>query len=635
MFPVETLETRVLLSRTTSLWKSFALSERDFSPSPVMIVPLVVHATGEVAQPASAIDGPVGLAAGPQPETTPPAQTMAAMGIAGTMDLSPPSANIAIAGADESTSGGQETSAPIMTVASYSTVALGEESVPPLVVMAGPVMEAMAGGGPVSNPPTWYSGQTPLPAATNEGVAVSGQVPGPSSGGAISVADIPDARHVEFDSTLDSTHGSMSIVIPVDPSNEAFGVSLHAMAPGGPGDVPVVDNLVLEDRKGDPIAELGPFGGPKAPAQIRALTVALENAPVGGYLLVQVSLPTVSTAGPATATASPQDMGSTLPFMMDIQRQNLTAAMTSDMGLMVFGPLSGQVGSGIGTLTNAFTTSQDENATNSVDSSSADSEAGAQTAVEDQGNVIPTAEDAPETGEDRNGGLDLGVGTGPLVSRSSAPLGPMLATLLADPAPPVDRHERALSQAIEDSGSEIASDNEAWSWDDSRDLTSMSALPSGPTTYGTPDGTRVATAGLGAFPLKVTGDESQDTDLESLLATLPGSLDELQTLGVVATTEHERGDISVAVASAHDSPRTDRVAPNFLTTACGLALGLGLTARPLLPDLLALVPPRFSRRRRSVAGSSAGHESTAEGAGGMGNWIRGPLENSRPRREQP
>ncbi len=226
-FPVETLETRVLLSTNASLLKFFRLSDRDFLPSPVMIVPLVARDSPFVARPGTAIDGPVGLTAGPQSETAPLAKDMAAMGIDGTIDLNPPSANIAISGANESTSGGQGPSDSTMTLASYSTLALGEESVPPLVVMAGPVMEATTGDGSVSNPLTWNFGPTTSPLATNQGDADSGQASGASAAGELNSAEMPDARHVEFDSTLDSTHSSMAILIPVDPATEAIGLSLR------------------------------------------------------------------------------------------------------------------------------------------------------------------------------------------------------------------------------------------------------------------------------------------------------------------------------------------------------------------------------------------------------------------------
>jgi hypothetical protein len=632
-FPVETLETRVLLSTNPLLTKFFALSGRDFSPASVVIVPLVVHTTPGVVRTATAIDGPVNLTASPEVENYPSPEDVGGMGIAGAIDLNPSPAMIAIAGPNGTTSGGQDASAPIMTVESYSTDALNEESVPPLVVMTGPVTATTVGGGTVSDPLTWNPEPPPSLSAPSSGVADPDEGP-VASGGEIGLATIPVARHVEFNSMLDSTHSAMSILIPIGPATEAIGVSLHPTEADEPEDVPVVDGMVLEDRDGDTIAQLGPFGGPQATGPIRALTIALENAPVGGSLLVQVSLPMVSSSGPGTVTAAPQSVGSAVPFMMDVQRQNVAAAMTGETGLMVLGPLPGQVGSGIGTFSNVSTTDQNGNAADLADSSSAAEDAGEQTFVADQGKAIPPDEESSDSVENRNGNLDLGMGTGPLVSRSSAPLGPMLATLLADPAPPVDRHERALSQAIEESGSSDDSDAATRSQDLTRVKGSSSESPSGPTTNGTTDGTRVASAGLGAFPLKVTGagGGNQGTDLESLLVSLPGSLKELGTPAVVAAMDHEQGDISMSMASAHHSTRTDhRIAPTLLTAACGLALGLGLTARPLLPDLLALVPQRFSRSKRSVPVSKSGRESTSEWAASLENRFRELLNTRLPR----
>ncbi len=636
MLPVESLETRVLLSASNPSTRFFTLSSRDILSTPVVIVPLVVHTAPDVVRPARPIEGPISVAGSPESQTDHSPEGVAGMAISGTVDLNPPSAMIAMAGSDGSPFGVQEASDPIMTVASYSPSALDEGSVPPLIVVTSPAMATTGGDGIVTDPLTWSTGAPPSMPVTNPGVGVLDQGPGTSGGGEMGLADIPEARHVEFESMLDSTHSSMSISIPVGPATAAIDVSLHPTEGDEPQEVPVLDDMVLVDRNGDPIAQLGPFVGPQAMATIRALTVSLDNAPVGGSLLVQVSLPMVSPSGSGTTLAAPQSVSPVVPFMMDIQRQDVASALSSDLGVMVLGPLPGQVGSGIGTLANVSTTAPDGNATDSADSSNADADVGEQTIVVDQGNAIPPSEDSPDSVENRNASLDVGMGTGPLVSRSSAPLGPMLATLLSDPAPPVDRHERALLQAIEESGLGGNNDLATRSPDETPVQGPTSDSPTGPTTHGISDGTLLASAGLGAFPLKVTGAGGGDpgTDLESLLVTLPGSMNKLGPPAIVAAFDHENGDISVSVASAHNSSRADhRIAPNLLTAACGLALGLGLTTRPLLPDLLALVPTRFSRSKRSVPGSKSGHESNSEWGAGLGNWFRGPLTRTTPSRQ--
>ncbi len=600
---IETLEPRVLLSAASSLSKILLVSEHEFPRSPIVIVPLVSHTTRAVS-PVKVIEGPVNLAS-TMMETGFPADDVPGLRISGTVALdSPP----AIGGTSKSSSGVGGMPGPNMTVAGYSTSPLDEESFAPVVIVD-PALETDAGYGTISDPLSWPPPPPGVPVSSS-GVVATTPVFGASGGDEVSLAGIPEDRHVQVVSTLDSTETSMSVLIPVGPATEAVGVSLHSMTVDDPGAMPVVEEMVLEDEEGDPIAQLGPFNvnGP-ATYPVRSLTVALEDAPTGGNLLVQVSLPLKSSSGAGTVTTSPQTLGSALPFMMDIQRQDVTAAVSSTGGIAILGALPGQLGSGIGTLNSSSLTGQGGNALDPADSSNSEGENQAQTIVVNPGNVLPPTKDPADSGETFKASADLGVGTGPLVSRSSSPLGPILATLLADPAPPVDRHERALFQFIEESDSDDAGAAVLRTPDDAEVQESASALASERASGGTSDGTRVALAGLGAFPLKVTGADvgNQDADLASLLVTLPGSLQGIGSLAVVAAKDHEMADISAVVTSARDSERTDRIVPNFLITVCGLALGVGLTARPLLPDLLGLLPSRFlSRSRRSVPGVRSG-----------------------------
>ena len=623
--PIETLETRVLLSTNSAFSRFIARSDLQLLHSPVVIVPMVVHPKAGGGQ-SMAIEGPVDLT--PRMEASySTSQAVGGVEITASVPLNLTPASFASTGINDPLSGSAEPPGSVMTLAGFSTAGLGEGSVPPIVVVAPPVMEVTGGYVPGADPAfTWISQPAPPMSGAGPGSTTSGQATGVSGGGETGVASIPVARHVQLDAALNGTQSSMSILIPIGPTTQAIGVSLHTVTAGESGDLPVVDEMLLENRDGDPIAQLGPFTGPMPGLPIRALTVALENAPVGGSLLVQVSIPTLTSSGTGAQTNTSKVVGSTLPFMMDIQRQDNTAAMSSVAGSLLLGPLSGQGLSGIGTLTNASTTDQDGNPTDQAEPSNTDPAANPQTVVVDSGNVIPPAEDQADSREEGTGSLDLGAGTGPLVSRSSGPLGPMLATLLNDPAPPVDRHERALLQAIEESGSEDDSHAPIRNRDPARFKGSPRESPSDSATMGGSDGTQLASAGVGAFPLKVTGRIGgvQTTDLDSLLLALPGSLEDMPTRAIVASDEQSAGDISVELISARESTRTDRVAPNLLTAACGLALGLGLTARPLLPDLLALLPPRFTRSRRFGKGSKSYPESHAPWTKGIGRRDREP-----------
>ncbi len=111
--------------------------------------------------------------------------------------------------------------------------------------------------------------------------------------------------------------------------------------------------------------------------------------------------------------------------------------------------------------------------------------------------------------------------TGPLASRSAAPLGPNLATVLLDPAPTVDRHERALLQALDSRDAETDEDLYVTSRRTGRsDMADQNGEKQGYDPAR--DGSSVTVAGLGALPLKVSAPPSggRAADLDALLAAL-------------------------------------------------------------------------------------------------------------------
>ena len=513
-----------------------------------------------------------------------------------------------------------------MSLVGFSTAALEEEAVPPVIVFASPISGPSSWSGTLPASLTAEAGQAPSIFPIDGGGSVSS--PGVAAGPvAVRVAPpVADARHVEIESTIDSVQGSVSIIeIPVDPATQSLGVSVRSMLADAQGPDPVLDGMMLVDHNGDPVAELGPFSGPQATPPVRNVTVSLESAPAGGNLLVQISVPSSSSS--ATGTLSPS--GSPVPFMMDIQRQEIGSSLAVATGITLAGPIPGLVRSGIGALTTNAIGRQAGISSPSTDSSTilaADVEANAPAIVVDQGEVIPPDS---ESVEDLGGSFNVRLNSGPLASRSASPLGPALATVLADPAPPVDRHERALSQSIDESESDEESQVKQRRLEYAQVEGAVSPPQTDSTSRTTAGDTRVALAGLGAFPLKVTdlGGQGDRADLESLLATLPGSLEPEDLSTIIAAQDHEEDDISALLASSDRSARADHVAPDYLTAACGLALGLGLTAGPLFPDILALISSGSSRWKRGVPPRATGRKpSSSPGpAGGMGNWLQSRL----------
>jgi hypothetical protein len=177
--------------------------------------------------------------------------------------------------------------------------------------------------------------------------------------------------------------------------------------------------------------------------------------------------------------------------------------------------------------------------------------------------------------------------------------------VLADPAPPVDRHERALSQEIDGLTSDPDGGAAARRWEPVHIEESSPALEVAETQgrYSPPDDATVtAVAALGAWPLHALtlGDPPGGGALEALLETLP------QAVGVgsedipamLAEADPGLASLTVALAMPWPAPVEEHPLPDNLTVACGFALVLGLSYGPLLPDLLAVVQARSSPWRR-------------------------------------
>src|SRR5262249_5937454 len=158
---------------------------------------------------------------------------------------------------------------------------------------------------------------------------------------------------------------------------------------------------------------------------------SLDNAPTGGNLEVQIAaLITNPTTSSATTGAAAPNWA--LPIVIDVQRQDVTvpASITtaSDPGKAA-----------IGTLPFISLNVPGVSAFPGPVSPVLPKESGAPPLVAGQSLVIPTQDEPPVSNSEPSEGFNIRVVTGPLASRSAAPLGPSLATVLFDLAPPVDR----------------------------------------------------------------------------------------------------------------------------------------------------------------------------------------------------
>jgi hypothetical protein len=594
--PFDTLESRVLLSGTslTGVYTQPALNiPLSFGLGPATLVPVVIG-SGASAVPAPPVARP----------TYRIASTMAVPSLGSS--------------ASQTATGG-----PVVTVVKTVTHAdgyatgmlflsnptsgdLGEASVTPVIVLAQEVGADPSGQPtpPASGFPA--AGVTGPPIGTNSASAPVGPPSKlPQSTNASYVATgVPDVKHAQVQGMFAGYHGSMTLQIPVGPMTQEVGVSVRPGSGAGADGAPVLAELTLVDRDGDTIAQLSPISNAQSANPSDAVTVSLSGAPVGGSLIVQLTAPTgggVST--PTAATVTPPSSGLTVPFVIDVQRLETVAAV----GSVGIGSSAGAGRAGIGTLSWTANGQDEKKIASTTTTTDAPFEGPESATVISQESPIPPGDELATTAAEAPPDFSGRIATGPLASRSAAPLGPSLATVLLDAAPAVDRHERALSQDI-----------------DARDFEGDDGSGSGAARAGRFDsvlaradrrgrsdefdpeeGTHVAVAGLGALPLMVPAyrNEGRTTDLDALLAALPGSPSE-DLPAVVVGGDHAADDLSVDLATAASSHGETRPAPDYLTAACALALGMGLTTGPLIPDLLRLIPCRSSRWSVVPAGAA-------------------------------
>jgi hypothetical protein len=219
-----------------------------------------------------------------------------------------------------------------------------------------------------------------------------------------------------------------------------------------------------------------------------------------------------------------------------------------------------------------------------------------------------------QTSEMTNGdtaGGEIRVPTGPLVSRNSSPLAPLLASLEADPTPPVDRHERATLQELGielggggDNSDESSADPTEGMYSTATVAMNHSSRQDGAGEFGD------IGAGSGGTYFGIDNSRSGTVDLRVLAAAMAGSRKENEKQGDrsgvgAAPMEPELAAHTVTTASMVD----DSEGSGALATACGVMLVVGLSSGPVLPELLPrlrkMVPVFGARRLRGSRGPLA------------------------------
>lgn len=540
----------------------------------------------------------------------------------------------------------------VIAVLSSDTDNLNEDGVTPVVVFAttgvapstlpldgDPPPAAPAGGLGISDPAdgtsrggqwTWGSQDSadpPPPAPPAPAVQPTASTPTASGGTASSApiaTDVPASRHVEIEGLFGSGDDTLTLQIPVGPTTRELGLSVRGPDGGDSTQGPVLGQMSLVDRNGDTLERLGPLYGGPGTDPTDAVTLSLDDAPAGGTLIVQIDTRSSAAPGGSSSTSGGSSTGAgwTVPFVMDVQRLDSAASGASIVSASVAGPVGRMGRNVVGTFQGqASAASQDTGGGGGTDGN-AEAPAAVTTAVVDPGEVVQS-DDETAIGEGSPSDLGARIATGPLAARTAAPLGPNLSSVMADPAPAVDRHERALSQEIAANEDEGAGDAEDWTNapglpDATGEGAGAGDLPSSP---GEPI---VAIAGLGPLRLKgsAAGTRGRGGELGALQAALAAPSGPANALARAVSEDPLDDPLLVTLASPTSVDGDRRPTPDYLTSACILAVGMGLITGPIIPDLLRLFPARSSRWM-AIRGSGASPVPISTGRERVfGAWLR-------------
>jgi hypothetical protein len=175
-----------------------------------------------------------------------------------------------------------------------------------------------------------------------------------------------------------------------------------------------------------------------------------------------------------------------------------------------------------------------------------------------------------------------------MVSLGSAPVGPILGTLKGDATLAIDRNERAFDLSPDGSGAGI----------DPQLLPIIMAGSQGEVVRTIPGALAagiqdqstilVALRGPGGYPVLGSAPTQSRglVDPSAVLATLsPEDAVETPLRGMA-----DLPPLPSLESRGRSGPESEELAcPDFLTAACGLVLGVGLTTGPLYPDLVAMI----------------------------------------------
>jgi hypothetical protein len=427
---------------------------------------------------------------------------------------------------------------------------------------------------------------------------------------------VPAVGDVTITGTITPSKNWSTFKIPVEPTTQSLKVSVSHDLTNTDAEIPALDQLYLVGPTGIMLAQLtGASANWQGPRQ--EVNVGLAGVPKGANLVVRIiESSTAPSPDEATAPAPVAPAEGAVPFTMEVKRGDVasdglpaavfsqTIALNPSNSLLigygsifaVIAPWAVSSGSSASILDEA-----EPNPSDSLRESAATTK-GASLAEQ-------TVAEAP------------GVSVGPLVSLGSAPIGPLLGTTTGDPTPSIDRNERAYDLVGSDSGAGavVAREPRAGLAARIEDALTEGVPRWQPDDQGGGSESFVQLRGPGAMPVltwSVKGVRAAGDPTE-LLATLPPA-----AAPILAADQMAAAPLHAPGEDSRRDPRAEKaILPDYLSTACGLVLGLSLTAGPLYPDLMALVRTRLPWRASGPCQPRAPHGSSGRSLRSWARWL--------------
>ena len=501
-------------------------------------------------------------------------------------------------------------------------------SVPSEGALSGPLLVTMASE---SQPPAggiyqsaWGGVATATAHASATGAGVSGVRPlavlaaqnSSGEGGATGTEIVvPAGRFADVEGSI-SPGQSPDILIPLAPGTVGYRLTLRAEGDLDPAQQPVMDEMSLDGPSGTTLQQYTPPTGPGMPLQ-QSMYVSLHDVPADDHLVVQVT-----TAGALETAAAPTTVTSAAPsssvsFVLSVQRQQTPDSPSENL---VAGPKSDRAQHGrvfvvrarCGFICSGGVIGWSGRRSRGIRAGSRHDRFGGH----QSGDPIRSPRSRQFPRSHRPARLTH---LGPpradprRCGRRPGAAGRPLRAALSQDIPGLEQDDGPVSLVLADDLAGVAQ--------------ARNAAGDAAESEGDEDGDVSVSPGRALREPESAHQSGRRAGLTGLLAALPAESASAGTMAGDQEFDRRAAGRQTALASeALSSPDRDG-RPDYLKAAYGLVLGLGLTAGPLFPDLLAsgrLRVPRWLRYLRSRPHRTSGPIRTSrQRLASIGAWLGG------------